>query len=75
MYPLIVFARGLTIGKDICFFEKNMQSFWEESTEALKLFNRVLVEDPRIDVLLLPVFDGVTQIKWSNNYLQGKDSQ
>jgi len=41
-----------------------MRSFWEESGEALRHFNKGLVKDPRIDVILLPLFDGITQIKW-----------
>lgn len=51
-----------------------MKSFWEESAEALKNFNKALVEDPRIDVVLLPLFDGVTQIKWSANHSEAKDT-
>ena len=41
-----------------------MRPFWETNGEALRAFNKKLVEDPRIDVALLPLFDGVTQIKW-----------
>ena len=70
-----VFARGITIGKDFNpYIEPKMKSFWEESAEALKSFNKALVEDPRIDVVLLPLFDGVTQIKWSANHSEAKDT-
>lgn len=63
----VVFARGLTIGNDFNpHIVENMRSFWEESAEALRLMNEKLVNDPRIDVILLPLFDGVTQIKWRN---------
>lgn len=70
-----VFARGITIGKDFNpYIEPNMKTFWEESGEALKSFNKALVEDPRIDVVLLPLFDGVTQIKWSAKHLEAEDA-
>ena len=34
-----------------------------EATEALRRFNRHVAEDPRVDVVLLPVFDGVSLIR------------
>ena len=68
-----VFARGLTIGKDFNpYLEESMRPFWEESGDALRAFNKGLMEDSRIDVVLLPLFDGVTQIKWSASSLQAE---
>jgi hypothetical protein len=70
MFNKKAFARGLTMGKD---FNPHiagvMRPFWETCGEALRGFNKIIVEDPRIDVLLLPLFDGVTQIKWNQDYL------
>ena len=43
--------------------------FWETIGEAMREVNKHYREDPRVDVLMLPVFDGVTQIKWKEGYL------
>ena len=65
-----VFARGLTMGKEFNpYLEKVRRPFWEANGETLRELNRSFVEDERIDTLLLPLFDGVTQIKWKQAYL------
>lgn len=60
-----VFARGMTISTDsnqtLC--DKTRQ-YWIENGKALRRFNTFCKNDSRIDVLLLPVFDGLTLIKW-----------
>ena len=55
------------------YLDRVMRPFWETNGEALRVFNKDLVEDPRIDVTILPLFDGVTQIKWRGG-LQGGTS-
>jgi hypothetical protein len=32
--------------------------------KALDHFNTFVASDPRVDVTMLPLFDGVSQIKW-----------
>jgi len=60
-----VFARGLTIGKSFNpYLDRVMRPFWETNGEALREFNKGLLKDTRIDICLIPLFDGVTQIKW-----------
>ncbi|KAK8098750.1 uncharacterized protein PG998_011991 [Apiospora kogelbergensis] len=55
-----VFARGMTIST-----ESNPQlpdkvrPYWTECGKALQKFNTYVKNDPRIDVVLLPVYDGV----------------
>jgi len=69
-----VFARGLTMGKNFNpYLDRVMRPFWETNGEALRVFNKGLMEDPRIDVIILPLFDGVTQIKWRRG-VQGEAS-
>ena len=70
---IIVFARGLTIGNDCNPYMENLRRpFWEANGETLRALNKSFVEDPRIDTLILPLFDGVTQIKWKEDYLEGR---
>lgn len=45
--------------------------FWESMGKMLRELNDSFMYDPRIDTLLLPLFDGVTQIKWKEGYLDG----
>ncbi|KAK0630430.1 S-adenosyl-L-methionine-dependent methyltransferase [Bombardia bombarda] len=60
-----VFARGLTIGPDCApWVNDHARAYWLGCGKALDEFNTELVKDPRVDVLILPVFDGVTQIRW-----------
>ncbi|GAB1213262.1 hypothetical protein ATERTT37_002411 [Aspergillus terreus] len=62
-----VFARGLTIGEDMApWVNDHIRQYWLSCGKALDEFNTRLVDDPRVDVLILPVFDGVTQIRWRN---------
>ncbi|KAH6658495.1 putative SAM-dependent O-methyltransferase [Truncatella angustata] len=63
-----VFARGLTIGADAApWLNDHVRPYWLGCGQALDEFNTRLVEDPRVDVLIMPVFDGVTQIKWRSD--------
>ncbi|KAL2140869.1 hypothetical protein VTI28DRAFT_3160 [Corynascus sepedonium] len=60
-----VFARGLSVGPDCApWLNDHVRPYWLSCGQALNEFNTNLVKDKRVDVLLLPVFDGVTQIRW-----------
>ncbi|KZL74856.1 sam-dependent o-methyltransferase [Colletotrichum incanum] len=62
-----VFARGLSVGADCApWINDHIRQYWLSCGQALHEFNTRIVQDPRVDVLILPVFDGITQIKWSN---------
>ena len=41
-----------------------VRPYWTENGKALRKFCTFCKNDPRIDTILLPVFDGVTLIKW-----------
>lgn len=43
---------------------EKVRPYWTECGKALQKFNTFVKNDPRIDVVLLPVYDGVTLIKW-----------
>jgi predicted O-methyltransferase YrrM len=60
-YP-IVFARGMTISTEVR-LNKNRE-YWTECGKALQRFSTFCKNDPRIDTILMPVYDGVTFIKW-----------
>ncbi|KAL8990205.1 MAG: hypothetical protein Q9177_001080 [Variospora cf. flavescens] len=57
--------RGLTMGNEFNpFLEKRRRPFWETAGKALGKVNQEdFVEDPRVVTLMLPLFDGMTQIK------------
>jgi len=68
-----VFARGLTIGADAApWLNDHVRAYWLSCGQALNQFNTDLVKDPRVDVLILPVFDGVTQIRWKDEAAPNK---
>lgn len=67
---LKVFARGMTMGSEFNpYLEPLRRPLWETFGEALRKVNKDFREDPRIDTIMLPLFDGVTQIKWKKGYL------
>lgn len=51
------------------YLEPLRRPFWETAGEEMREVNKVFREDPRVDTLMLPLFDGVTQIKWKEGYL------
>ena len=51
------------------YLEQRRRPFWEMAGEALRKVNKGFLEDPRVDTLMLPLFDGVTQIKWKEGHL------
>lgn len=60
-----VFARGMTISTDSNpDLAAEVRPYWTECGKALRRFNTFCRDDPRIDTVLLPVYDGVTLIKW-----------
>lgn len=44
--------------------DNSVRPYWTECGKALQKFNEYVVNDPRVDVTMLPVFDGVSMIKW-----------
>ncbi|MCJ1367963.1 hypothetical protein MMC16_007101 [Acarospora aff. strigata] len=63
-----VFARGLTVGKDVSPSLSNaVRPYWTACGRALARFNEFVVNDGRVDVTVLPLFDGVSQIKWKES--------
>ncbi|KAI4186228.1 MAG: hypothetical protein L6R41_003615 [Letrouitia leprolyta] len=60
-----VFARGMTISTDANpGLPAKVRPYWTENGKALRRFNTFCKSDPRIDSILLPLYDGVTLIKW-----------
>lgn len=60
-----VFARGMTISTSANpELDNSVRPYWTECGKALQKFNEYVVNDPRVDVTMLPVFDGVSMIKW-----------
>ncbi|PLB54579.1 O-methyltransferase, partial [Aspergillus steynii IBT 23096] len=60
-----VFARGMTISADANpYLPEKTRAYWTANGIALRKFNTFCKNDARIDSVLLPVYDGVTLIKW-----------
>lgn len=60
-----VFARGMTISaKANPSLTDKERVYWTANGVALRRFNTFCKSEPRIDHLLLPVYDGVSLIKW-----------
>lgn len=53
--------------------EQMRRPFWAANGETLRKLNQSFLEDKRIDTLILPLFDGVTQIKWKAGYLDAEN--
>ena len=65
-----VLARGITVGKEFNpYLDPQRRPFFETNGEALRKTNKAFLEDPRVDTIMLPLFDGITQIKWKDGYL------
>ena len=41
-----------------------VRPYWTDCGGALRKFNRFVIDDPRVDVTMLPLFDGISIIKW-----------
>lgn len=62
-----VFARGMTISTEANpYLPDKVRAYWTENGKALRKFNTFCKTDPRVDSILLPVYDGVTLIKWKD---------
>ncbi|KAL8885720.1 MAG: hypothetical protein Q9215_006474 [Flavoplaca cf. flavocitrina] len=62
-----VFARGMTISTEANpLLPAKVRPYWTENGKALRSFNNFCKNDPRVDSVLLPLYDGVTLIKWKN---------
>lgn len=60
-----VLARGMTATPDASpHLPEGVRTYWRANGEALDRFSRFCKQDPRIDSVLLPVYDGLTLIKW-----------
>ncbi|KAH0420829.1 hypothetical protein CcaCcLH18_13790 [Colletotrichum camelliae] len=63
-----VFARGLAIGPDCApWLNDHVRPYWLGCGQALHEFNSKICYDDRVETLILPLFDGVTQIKWKDS--------
>lgn len=44
--------------------DDRVRPYWMQCGKALREFNKFVVQDARVDVTMLPLFDGVSLIKW-----------
>ena len=56
-------ADGLIIADNVLWSGKVVTNATDEATQALQLFNKKMVEDTRVETVLLPVRDGLTLIR------------
>ena len=52
------------------YIEDTRRPFWDANGETLRVVNESFLKDPRIDTVILPLFDGVTQIKWKHGFVE-----
>ena len=41
---------------------------WISAGKLVNEFNAHVLNDARVDVLILPIFDGVSEIRWKRDY-------
>ncbi|OJD09384.1 hypothetical protein AJ78_09072 [Emergomyces pasteurianus Ep9510] len=71
-----VFARGMTISTSSNpTLSESVRPYWTACGKALRQFNNAVIEDPRVDVVMLPVFDGVSLIKLKHQTTGTQDTQ
>ena len=59
----------MALGKDYNpHLEGSKRAFWEIKGEAMQEAHKYLLGDSRLNVLMLPLFDGVIQVKWKSAY-------
>ena len=51
--------------------DDRVRPYWTECGKALREFNDFVAHDARVDVTMLPLFDGVTMIKWKYGVVGG----
>jgi len=40
---------------------------WVAAGKLMREFNSFVLHDPRVDVVVLPIFDGISEIRWSSH--------
>lgn len=58
-----VSSGGLIIADNVLWSGKVLEEADDEATKALKIFNKKVVDDTRVDTLLLPIRDGLTLMR------------
>ena len=58
-----VTSGGLIIADNVLWSGKVLEEADDEATKALKIFNKKVADDPRVETLLLPVRDGLTLLR------------
>ncbi|KAH8742739.1 S-adenosyl-L-methionine-dependent methyltransferase [Diaporthe sp. PMI_573] len=60
-----VFARGFVVDKsNVQDIDVEHLTHWKESGELMRVFNTAMSQDQRVETLILPVFDGISEIRW-----------
>ena len=54
---------GIILADNVLWSGKVLQEDEDEETQALREFNRMVLEDPRVEVVVLPIRDGVSIIR------------
>jgi predicted O-methyltransferase YrrM len=66
----------MTISEDANpYLPDKVRPYWTANGIALRKFNLFCRNDPRIDTVLLPLYDGVSLIKWNSSASNGLSSE
>lgn len=62
-----VFARGFVSGVDaLANIDPNTVGHWRNAGTLMREFNAFVNNDARVIVSIVPIFDGVSEIRWKN---------
>jgi predicted O-methyltransferase YrrM len=66
----------MTISEDANpYLPDKVRPYWTANGIALRKFNLFCRNDPKIDTVLLPLYDGVSLIKWKSSASNGLSSE
>lgn len=67
LLPSWVFATGMTIGQGFySYLDKSVRGYCIACGKALDRFNACMASDHRVDIVVLSLFDSISQANWKN---------
>lgn len=65
IFDTLVFSRGLAISEDAGkHLKQDLVPYWIECGKKMQHLSAFCKNDPRVDNLVLPLYDGMSLIRW-----------
>lgn len=65
IFDALVFSRGLAISEDAGkHLKQDLVPYWIECGKKMQHLSAFCKNDPRVDNLVLPLYDGMSLIRW-----------